>query len=157
MAHRDPRQGLRQQGFAAAGRTDQQNVRLREFHITILPTVAQAFIVIVYRDRKHPFRMRLADDIVIEDLANFLRRWNPVTRFRDRRLVIFLDDVHAQLNAFIADEYCRASDQLADFVLALAAKRAIERILESPLLDFVIRCLSVRCRFGEYVSQTNSW
>ena len=51
----NPRQGLRQQGFAAAGRTDQQNVRLREFHITILPAVAQAFVVIVYRDRKHRF------------------------------------------------------------------------------------------------------
>ena len=42
--------------------------------------------------------------------------------------MIFLDDVHAQFNAFIADEYGRAGDQLADFVLALAAKRAIERI-----------------------------
>ena len=42
--------------------------------------------------------------------------------------MIFLNDVHAQLNAFIADEYCRAGDQFPYFVLALAAKRAIERI-----------------------------
>src|SRR5690606_25617858 len=36
---------------------------------------------------------------------------------------------HAQLDAFIADEHGRAGNQLADLVLALAAKAAIERVL----------------------------
>ena len=34
-----------------------------------------------------------------------------------------------KFNAFIADEYGRASDQLADFMLTLAAKGTIERVL----------------------------
>jgi hypothetical protein len=37
--------------------------------------------------------------------------------------VLFADDVHAQLNAFIADEYSRASNQFAHLMLALSAKR----------------------------------
>src|SRR6185437_8043205 len=36
------------------------------------------------------------------------------------------DDVVAQLHAFIADEHAGARDQLADFVLALAAERAVK-------------------------------
>src|SRR6185312_17094697 len=38
------------------------------------------------------------------------------------------DDVHAQFDAFIADEYGRPGDEFAHFMLALAAERAIERI-----------------------------
>jgi hypothetical protein len=36
--------------------------------------------------------------------------------------VVFADDVHAQFDAFIADEHGRARNQLADLVLALSAE-----------------------------------
>jgi hypothetical protein len=36
------------------------------------------------------------------------------------------DDVIAQFDAFIANEYARTRDQFADFVLALPAERAIK-------------------------------
>jgi hypothetical protein len=43
--------------------------------------------------------------------------------------VFFADDIHAQLDAFIADEHRRTRDKLADLMLAFAAERAIERAL----------------------------
>src|SRR6266700_538459 len=42
--------------------------------------------------------------------------------------MLLADDVHAQLDALVADEHRRAGDELAHFVLALAAERAIERL-----------------------------
>jgi hypothetical protein len=37
--------------------------------------------------------------------------------------------VHAEFDAFIADEDGRPGNQLADFMLALSAERAIQRVL----------------------------
>ena len=39
------------------------------------------------------------------------------------------NDIHAQFEALVANEYGWAGDELAHLVLALAAERAIERIL----------------------------
>ena len=47
-------------------------------------------------------------------------------RFQPRQFVT--DDVVAQVDAFIADEHRRAGDQFFHLVLALAAKRAVERL-----------------------------
>jgi hypothetical protein len=46
-----------------------------------------------------------------------------------------VDDVHAQFDAFVADKYGRTGDELAHFVLALAAERAVERILGIATAD----------------------
>src|SRR6266545_7071838 len=73
--------------------------------------------------------MVLAYHIVIEDLADFLRRRDAVARFHWRGLVLLADDVHAQLDAFVADVDSWAGNELAQLVLALAAERAIERVL----------------------------
>jgi len=43
-------------------------------------------------------------------------------------LELLANDVITKLNAFIADEYGRARNQLANFVLALAAKRTIKEL-----------------------------
>jgi hypothetical protein len=43
--------------------------------------------------------------------------------------VLFTDDIHAQLDAFIADEDRRSRNQLADFVLTLSAKGAVKSVL----------------------------
>src|SRR5689334_7299086 len=73
--------------------------------------------------------MHLADDVVVEHLADLARGGNPVPRFHQRGLVLLADDVHAQLDALIADENRRAGDELANLVLALAAEGAVERVL----------------------------
>src|SRR5271155_4731174 len=81
------------------------------------------------RDRKHLLGVVLADDVVVEDLADLLRGRNLVARFRQRRLVLLADDVQAKLDALVANEDGRPGNELAHLVLALAAERAVERVL----------------------------
>src|ERR1700704_2256895 len=91
--------------------------------------MVKPLVVVVNGDREHLLGMVLADHIVIEDLADFLRSRDAVAGFYQRGLVLLADDVHAQLDAFVADEHGRAGNELAHLVLALAAERAIERVL----------------------------
>src|SRR6202034_733542 len=77
---------------------------------------------------EHSLGLGLADHIIVENLTYFPGGRNAVLAFDKCGLALLADDVHAQLNAFIADEYGRPGDELADFMLALAAERAIERI-----------------------------
>ena len=87
--------------------------------------VVKPLVVVVNGDREHLLGMVLADHIVIEDLTDFLRRRDAVARFYQRGLVLLANDVHAQLDAFVADEHGRAGNKLANLVLALAAERAV--------------------------------
>src|SRR5208337_808035 len=86
--------------------------------------------------------MILANDVIVENLADFLRRRDAVPRFTERGLGLLADDVLAQLNAFIADEHRRPSDELADLMLALPAERAIDRVLRIAACDLAHSCLS---------------
>src|SRR5262249_412857 len=84
---------------------------------------------IVHRDREHLLGVILAYHIVVKNFAYFLRRRNPVARLHQRGLILLADDVHAQFDALIADEHGRTGNELAHLVLALAAERAVERVL----------------------------
>ena len=70
----DARQRLRQQRLAAAGRADQQDVRLRQFDVAVLRGVVQALVVVVHRDREDALGVLLADDVIVEDALDLLRR-----------------------------------------------------------------------------------
>jgi len=85
--------------------------------------------VVVHRNRENPFGVLLADDIVVEDAFDLLWAGHAFLGLNQGRLVLFADNIHAELDAFIADEHGRSRDQLADLVLALAAERAVERVL----------------------------
>src|SRR3546814_18364138 len=87
-------------------------------------------------DREHALGVALADYVIVEDLADFARRRNAIARFRDRRLVVFLDDVHAQFDAFIADEHRRTGNQLPHLMLTLAAEGAVESVLRLATAGF---------------------
>lgn len=50
---------------------------------------------------------------------------------------LFVDDVHAELDTFIADEHGRSGDQLAHLVLAFAAEGAVEGVLGALSFAFV--------------------
>src|SRR4029077_11286844 len=78
-------------------------------------------------DRKHLLGVVLADDVVVEDLADLLRGRNIVARFPQQGLVLLADDVEAKLDAFVANEDGRPGDELAHLVLAFAAERDIQR------------------------------
>src|SRR5438094_460668 len=85
--------------------------------------------MIMDRDREHLLGVVLADDVVVEGLADRLRGRNIVARFRQRRLVLLADDVQAKLDALVANEDGGPGNKLAYLVLALAAERAVERVL----------------------------
>src|SRR3954465_1413797 len=72
--------------------------------------------------------MILPDYVIVENPTDITRPRHAVPRFDKRRLVLFTDDVHAELDAFIADKHGRTRNQLPDFVLAFAAEGAVERI-----------------------------
>ena len=125
----DARQGLRQQRLAAAGRPDQQDVRLGELHVIVLLGVVQPLVMVVDRHRQHTLGVILPDDVIVQHFADFRRRRHPVARLHQRGFVLLANDVHAQLDALIADKYGRTRDKLANFVLALSAERAVKRVL----------------------------
>src|SRR5712691_1615222 len=85
--------------------------------------------MVVDGDREHFLGVVLADDVIVEDFSDLLGGRDAVARLHQRGLVLLADDVHAQLDALVADEHGRAGNELADLVLALAAERAIERVL----------------------------
>src|SRR5437868_2483715 len=97
--------------------------------------MVEPLVVIVDRDREHFLGMVLADHVVVENLTDFLRRRDAVARLHQRGLVLLTDDVHAQLDALIADEHRRPGDELTHLVLALAAERAVKRILRIATAD----------------------
>jgi hypothetical protein len=100
----------------------------------------EALVVVVNRNRQHLLRMVLADHIIIENLADFLRCWNAVARFHQRGLLL-VDDVLAQLDAFVANEHGRTGNKLAHLLLALAAERAVELILRIAAGDLAHPCV----------------
>ena len=167
----DPRQRLGQQRLAAARGADQQDVRLRQLDVRGLPGVVQTLVMVVHGDREHPLRLHLPDDVIIEDLADLERRGHAVRAFQAGGFRLLPDDVHAEFDAFVADEHGRTRDQLAHFVLALAAEAAIERVLAvatrivrhfAPFARFraapavrrpTLRCVSPQTRAAPRASQ----
>src|ERR1700730_11244552 len=81
------------------------------------------------RDREHLLGVVLADDIIVEGFADLPRGRDMVARFRQQGLVLLADDVQAKLDALVANEDGRSGNELAHLVLALAAERAVERVL----------------------------
>ncbi|CSF37076.1 Uncharacterised protein [Shigella sonnei] len=68
------RQRFSQQRFTGTGRTDQQNVTFAQLDTIAGIAVAQTFVMVVYRDRQHFFRLFLADNVIVQVVANFMRR-----------------------------------------------------------------------------------
>src|SRR5208282_6296419 len=100
----------------------------RQLYVAVLGGVIEALIMVVDGDGQNTLGLGLTDHIIVENLADFARGRDAVLAFDQRGLALLADDVHAQFDAFIADEHGWAGDELADFVLALAAERAIESI-----------------------------
>src|SRR5262249_19340598 len=91
--------------------------------------------MIVDGDREDLLGVILADHVVVENLSDLLRRRDAVLRFRQRGSLLLTNDVHAKLDAFVADEHGRTGNELAHLVLALAAERAMERGLGLSIVD----------------------
>jgi hypothetical protein len=91
----------------------------------------QALVVVVYRDREDLLRLHLADDVLVEDVADLVRAGQVALRRLRRRVGsdLLADDVVAEVDALVADEYRRARDEFPHLVLALAAERAVQELL----------------------------
>ena len=67
---------LREQRLAGAGRADQQDVRLRQLDVVAAARLLldlDALVVVVDRDRELLLGPFLADDVLVEELLDFLR------------------------------------------------------------------------------------
>src|ERR1700680_2935072 len=84
--------------------------------------------MVVYSDRQDAFGALLTDDIFIEDFLDFLRLGKLVAGALSALLQLFPDYVGAQLDAFVAHENARSGDELANLVLALSTKRAVQQL-----------------------------
>ena len=129
----DARERLGQQGLAAAGRSDQQDVALCDLHVgrVLFPAPRpHALEVVVDRHRQHLLGPVLADHVFVQELHD-PRGQRQGHRLIFRAVLEFLaDDVDAQLHALVADVHGRARYELAYLMLALAAERTVE---EFPL------------------------
>src|SRR5690606_29415045 len=112
-----------------------------------LGQVLQPLVVVVHRDGKNFLRPILADDVLVEDVADLMRR-RQVCLGRLARFVagaLFANDVVAQLDTFVADEHGRAGDELPYFVLALAAEGTIKKFFAAAFFrHYAARSLDAR-------------
>ncbi len=97
--------------------------------VGVLGAVVEPLVVVVHGDGENALGVVLADDIIVEHLADVAGRRNAIARLDESGLCLLADDVHAEFDALIADEYGQAGDQLLHLVLRLAAERAVERVL----------------------------
>ena len=96
--------------------------------------------MVVNGDRKNLFRRFLADHVLIEDLADLVRRRQlvPIGARGLAARTFLANDVVAKLDALVADEHRGTGDQFAHLVLALAAERAVKELVAC---GFVGHCL----------------
>src|SRR5207237_3694109 len=120
----DPRERLREQRLAAAGRSDQQDIRLLQLDVVDLVAGRDALVVVVDRDRKDLLRLVLSDDVLVEDLVDPTRTRDLLTGdARLRCLEEFLvDDLAAERDALVTDVDALPGDEFADLILALSAE-----------------------------------
>ena len=123
----DPSQRLRQQRLAAASGADQHDVRLGQFDIR-LTRMVEALVVIMDGHREDALGVLLTDHVIVQHLADLARGRRSVGGLEAGGLRLLADDVHAEFDAFVADEHRGPGDQLAHLVLGLSAEAAIERV-----------------------------
>src|SRR5260370_39545598 len=102
--------------------------------------MVEAVGVVVHRHGENLLRAFLADHVLIEDVANLLRTRQVglrQARLRASSRGLVANDLVAQIDAFIADEDRWAGNQFFHFMLALAAKRAIQQLL--AVRTFLVR------------------
>ena len=126
-------QRLGEERLAAAGRADEQDVRLPELDIVDRVAGVDALVVVVDRHGEDLLRLLLADDVRVElvlDLPRARERCRRRLAAGARRLEhLLFDDLLAEVDALVADVDALPRDQLADLLLALAAEAAAVRNL----------------------------
>jgi len=120
---------LRQQRLAGAGRADEQDVALRQLDVVAAARLLlnlDALVVVVDRDGQLLLGALLADDVLVEELLDFLRGGQRRAGAPVLEPVVVGDDVVADFNALVANEDGRTRDELSDVVLILVAEGAAQ-------------------------------
>src|SRR5262249_50633975 len=120
-------QGLGQQRLAAAGRADQEDVRLVHVHLAAaLVGEAEALVVVVDGDGEDLLGALLPDGVLVEALLDGPRGGDVGKGgTAAAAALVLLDDRLAQLDALTADVHVAgALDERADVAVVLAAERA---------------------------------
>src|SRR5690242_982733 len=96
--------------------------------------------MVVDRDREHTLGVFLADHVIVEHLADLAGRRHAISRLHQVCLVLLTDYVHAEFDAFIADEHGGPGDELAHLMLGFATERAVESVLRIGRLAHAYSC-----------------
>ena len=122
-------QSFGQQRLTGTSRTDQQDVALAQLDFVFALTLIKALVVVINRYGQHLLGTLLTNHVLVKDRADFYRcRQLLLAAFSLAFLYFFANDVVAQVNALIADKHGGAGNQLAHFMLALAAEGAIQQL-----------------------------
>ncbi|MDT4863519.1 hypothetical protein FQZ97_982310 [compost metagenome] len=89
----------------------------------------ETLVVIVHGNSENALSALLANNIIVKNVHNFLRRRHTFARLHHRGFVFLADDIHAKFDALVADKDGGPGNQLTHFMLAFATERAIKRIL----------------------------
>ena len=88
-----------------------------------------ALVVVIDSNGQSFLRIGLADDVAIKKLPDLVRLGQLIEQANLAALgEFFLDDLVAEVYAFIADVDAGTSDQLLDLLLALSAERALQQV-----------------------------
>src|SRR6202790_2559275 len=127
---------LGQQRLTGAGGPDQQDVALGQLDIVLFDAGFEPLVMIVDCNRQYLFGQLLNNDVLVQDLTNFVRC---------RKLVLigaggvgggafFPNDVVTKLDAFIADEHRWPGNELPHLVLAFAAEGTVKKLVAGCFL-----------------------
>jgi hypothetical protein len=120
-------QGLGQQRLARPGRADEEDVALLELDLVVGVAGVDPLVVVVHGDREDLLGPVLADDVLVEVGLDVLGLGHQgAGGVVVLALVLFGDDLVAQLDALVADVDRGTGDELAHFLLGLAAEGAAE-------------------------------
>jgi hypothetical protein len=85
--------------------------------------------VVVDRDRERPLRRLLTNDVLVEDVVDLDRLRQALELEARGRRQLLVDDLVAEVDAFVADVNARSGDELLDLALRLAAEGAEELLV----------------------------
>jgi hypothetical protein len=69
--------------------------------------MVEPLVMIMNGDREHLFGVILTDHVVVKNFADLLGSRNPFARLHQRGFILLPDDIHAKLDALVADKHGR--------------------------------------------------
>src|SRR3954462_1342756 len=121
----DAGERLGEQRLAAAGRAEEQDVRLLQLDVRVVALHhLHALVVVVDRYGERALGLLLADHVLVEHAVDLPRLREVLDVERRGGGELLVDDLVAEIDALVADVDAGTGDQLLDLPLRLAAEAA---------------------------------